>query len=131
MEELLPERFQRHKNKNMEIKAESKFIKVSPRKLRLVAKNLRGLNPVLAMEKLMLLQKDARSPLLKTLKSVISNATNNLKLNTQSLRIKKVEINQGGAFKRFHPAARGRTHPYKKRMSHIKIVLEEINGTKS
>ena len=115
----------------MEIKAESKFIKVSTRKLRLVAQNLRGLNPGLAIEKLKLVQKSARSPLIQTLKSAISNATNNLKLNSQNLRIKKVEINEGGAFKRFHFASRGRTHPYKKRMSHIKIVLEEINGTKS
>lgn len=115
----------------MEVKAISRFVKVSPRKVRLVANRIKGLAPQKVIETLKVVQKAAGLPIVKTLKSALYNATNNFKLSSDNLRIKKILVNEGGALKRFHPAARGRAHPYKKRMSHITVILEEIHGTKS
>ncbi|MBI1919174.1 50S ribosomal protein L22 [Candidatus Microgenomates bacterium] len=115
----------------MEVKAVSKFLKISPRKLRLLADSLKRLSAVEAVAMLKFVKKSASQPLRKTIESAIANATNNLKLPKENLRIKSLEVGEGGSFKRFRPSGRGRIHPYKKRMSHIKIILEEANGAKS
>lgn len=112
----------------MEVTAESRFIKVSPRKVRLVVESIKNLPLAQALERLKLIKKSASLPILKALTSALANATNNFKLAKETLRIKKIEVGEGGAFKRFHPIARGRVHPYKKRMSHIRIVLEGKSG---
>jgi len=52
-------------------------------------------------------------------------------LKKESLIIKKIEVNKGPALKRGQPISRGQMHPILKRTSHIKIVLEGKNGTKS
>lgn len=111
--------------------AYNRYVKVSPRKVRLVADTIRKLDIKKAQDILRLTRKVGALPILKTLNSAIANAGNNLKLDKTKLRIKEIMVNEAGAFKRFHPAGRGRVRPYKKRMSHIKIALEEINGTKS
>lgn len=115
----------------MEVKATSKFLKVSPRKLRLLVDNVRNLSAVEAVETLKFVRKAASLPLRKSIESAIANAANNLKLSKENLRIKSLEVGEGGSFKRFRPSGRGRIHPYKKRMSHIRVILEEVNGTKS
>ena len=61
----------------------------------------------------------------KTLKSAISNAVTNKNLQRDNLMIKTIDVLDGPAFKRFHHSTRGRIHPYKKRTSHITIVLSE------
>ena len=68
----------------------------------------------------------------KTLKSAIANAKNKNKLNEKDLKIKTIDVLEAPSYKRFHPSTRGRQHPYKRRGSHIRIVLEtkEENGTK-
>lgn len=114
----------------MEVKAEAKYIRMSPRKVRLVAQGLRGLLAKEALLKLQFLAKVAAKPLMKTLKSAIANATNNLKLKEENLKIKRIEIGQGPSFDRFRPVAHGQAHPYKKRTTHIKIILEGQDGTK-
>lgn len=108
----------------MEIKAESKGVKISPRKLRLVADLVRKMELKDAINTLSLVEKRAALPLLKTIKSALSNALNNAKLKEESLILKTVEIKEGPALKRYRPSTRGRVHPYKKRSSHIKVVLE-------
>lgn len=115
----------------MEVVALSRFVRISPRKVRLVAEHIKTLNPKRALEVLSVLKKEASEPLRKTLKSAMANAVKNFNLIEENLRIKKIEIGEGGAFKRSHPKGRGRTSPYKKRMSHIKIILEDKDGTKS
>ena len=129
MEERLREKFQ--KLKNMEIRAESKGIKISPRKLRLVADAIRNHSVNEALRILVVLHKRAGRALEKTIKSALANAVHNAKLKEEGLRIKSIEIAGGVALKRFHPSTRGRIHPYKKRSSDIKIILEEAHGTKN
>lgn len=113
----------------MEIQAESKYVRTSPRKLQLVAESLKGLSLKQALENLSFLRKRAAKPLLKTLKSAIANAVANFKLKEENLKIKSVQILKAPMLKRFRPVSRGVAHPYKRRMSHIKIVLTEY-GTK-
>lgn len=109
----------------MEITAEGKYIKMSPRKVRLVAEAIKKLSPSLALEHLALMPKRAGRPIAAVFKSVLANATNNAKLSADNLRIKSIVVSQGPALKRWRPVSRGRAHPYKKRMSHIRIVLSD------
>lgn len=111
----------------MEIAAISRGVKTSPRKVRLVADSIRGLSLRQAIDALSLVQKIGASALSNTLESALSNAMNNAKKNEEDLFVKSIEIFEGSAIKRAHFSTRGRMHPYKKRTSHIKIVLEEKN----
>lgn len=109
----------------MEVTAEAKYVKLSPRKVRLVAEAIKRLSPALALEHLALMPKRAAGPIALVLKSAVANATHNAKLSADVLRIKSVVVGGGPALKRWHPVSRGRAHPYKKRMSHIRVVLSD------
>ncbi|KKP79848.1 MAG: 50S ribosomal protein L22 [Candidatus Levybacteria bacterium GW2011_GWB1_35_5] len=119
----------------MEIIAISKSVRVAPRKVRLVADAIRKLSIPDALVSLSVLNKRAALSLNKTLKSAVANAKNNNKVEVKDLTIKTIDVLEAPSFKRFHPSTRGRAHPYKRRGSHIRIVLEKKeevqNGTKS
>lgn len=119
----------------MEIIAVSKGVRIAPRKVRLIADAIRKLSLSEALVSLSVLNKRAAGPLNKTLKSAIANAKNNNQVNVEDLTIKTIDVLEATSFKRFHPSTRGRVHPYKRRGSHIKIILEKkeevLNGTKS
>ena len=63
----------------------------------------------------------------KTLRSAMANAENNANLSAEELIIRDAIVEQGPALRRFRPCARGSAHPYKKRMSHFRIVLTDGN----
>lgn len=110
----------------MEITAEAKGVRVSTRKVRLVADAVRGLAAVDAVNVLTMTQKHGAYPLLKVVKSAMSNAKNNAKVAAvENLVIAQLEVHEGPFLKRFHASTRGRIRPYKKRSSHIKVVLTE------
>lgn len=117
----------------MKFIAVSKSVRMSPRKVRLVADTVRGTTVQEALRRLSLIEKRARDPIENTLKSALANAANRAKTTSEHLFIAAVEVGGGPALKRYHPSTRGRVHPYKKRSSHIKVVLEEVqtHGTKS
>lgn len=108
----------------MQITASSSSVRISTRKVRLVADSIRKLSIEQALINLAVLKNRGAGPLEKTLKSAIANAVNNNNLKQESLKIKSIDVLEAPAFKRFHPSTRGRIHPYKRRGSHIKIVLE-------
>lgn len=114
----------------MDIKVEANYIRVAPRKVKLVADAMRNLPLNRVIEELRLINKAGARPLLDAMVSAVANAVNNLKLNAESLTIKSIEINGGPALKRWMPVSRGMAHGYKKRMSHIKVVLEEKKWVK-
>ncbi len=122
MEELWQEKLV--KLKTMEIIAKAQSIRISPRKVRLVADSIRNLPLEKALNVLNMTQKRGASVLNALFKSAIANAINNAKKNKDSLTIKGIEVWDGPGIKRFHESTRGRVHPYKKRSSHIKIILE-------
>lgn len=100
-------------------------IKTSTRKVRLVADSIRGLSIAEAQDALMVIQKKGAHDLGKALDSAVANAVNNSRLEKSNLVIKTIDVNEGTFLKRFRPSTRGRVHPYKKRTSNIRIVLEE------
>jgi large subunit ribosomal protein L22 len=109
----------------MQVVAKSKYLRISPRKVRLVADNLRQLSPEAALTALLATNKKAAQPLAETLKQAIGNAVNNFNLNKQNLVIKEIQIGEGPVFKRWRAVSRGRAHPILKRTSHIRVVLED------
>ena len=121
-EELWQGRFQKH---NMEVRAVSKSVRVSPRKIRLVADVIRRLPVDEALGALSLLKKRGSDSLEKTLKSAIANATNNANLKREDLVIKSIDVLDAPSLKRYHPSTKGRAHPYKRKGSHVIIVLED------
>jgi len=108
----------------MEIVAKSDFIRISPRKLSLLARSIRGLRAVFALEILKSLNKKAAQPLILTLKQGIGNAVNNFKLDEESLVIKRLEVGKGPVLKRGRPVSRGQWHGILKRTSNLRIFLE-------
>ena len=111
----------------MEVVAQIKTERMTPRKVMLVADAIRNKKVDLALGALTLIRKRSAAPLLKLLNSAIANAVNNAKQNKDLLFIKRIEVTPGPFIKRFHASTRGRVHPYKKRTSHIRIVLEDKN----
>lgn len=108
----------------MEIKSVQKFVKTSPRKLRLVAVLARKMKPTEAIETLPFSRKRAADPLVKAIKTAVANAKER-GLKEENLFFKEIQINEGPRLKRGRPASRGVWHPYKRRMSHIRVVLVE------
>ncbi|OGH37926.1 MAG: 50S ribosomal protein L22 [Candidatus Levybacteria bacterium RIFCSPLOWO2_01_FULL_38_21] len=109
----------------MEYTAVAKSVRMGPRKVRLIADSIRKIDSIdKSLITLPLLKKRAANPIEKTLKSAVANAINR-GAKKEDLFIKSIEIMEGPALKRFRPSTRGRTHPYKKRSSHIKIVLTD------
>lgn len=114
----------------MQIVAVSKSVRMSPRKIRLVVDAVKHLSAVKAVEMLTLTPKKGATPLTKTIKSAMSNAVHNNKLDKATLLIDRIDITEGQVMKRFRPSTRGRIHPYKKRGTHIRVVLKEGGNKK-
>ena len=108
----------------MEIIAYQKSVRVSPRKLRLVADSVRSLHPAKALVHLQFMHKSAAGVLHKVMKQAVSNAINNLKLTEAEIKTKHIMVEEGPRYKRFNAASRGRARQILKRTSHIKVVLE-------
>ncbi len=109
----------------MEVSAKAKFIRMSPRKVRLVADVIRGLDVEEALVQLEFNKRAASLPLVKLLKSAISNAEQNHQLKRDNLFVKELTIDDGPTLKRWRPRAFGRATMLRKRSSHIAIVLGE------
>lgn len=116
----------------MEYQATAKYLRTAPRKLRLVADAIRKMSPQSALDYLEQVPKLAARPLLVTLKSAISNAKQK-NVNLEVLNFKTIEVMGGPALKRWHAVSRGSAHAYKKRMTHVRVILteKEQHGTKS
>ena len=107
----------------MDIRATSHYVRISPRKLRLVADSVKPLSVVHALSQLRTMDKRAAYHLHKTMRSCVANAITNAKAKEEDLVIKSIMIDEGPVFKRFQPVARGMAHNYKKRTSHITVIL--------
>lgn len=105
------------------VTASLKNYRIAPRKMRLVAGMIRGKNVTQARLILESATKKGSNPIGTLLDSAIANATNNFKLDENSLVIKEIRVDQGYVLKRFMPVSRGSAHPIKKRTSHVSIVL--------
>ena len=107
----------------MEIIASQKYLLLSPRKIRPVVALIKKMTPLEAVEKLPFIAKKASEPLAKVIKQALANAR--VKgLADSDLTFKEIQIGEGPRLKRGRPVSRGQWHPIKKRMSHIRVVLE-------
>jgi large subunit ribosomal protein L22 len=110
----------------MESKATVRFIRMSPRKARLVVDTIRGKSVPEALAALDFSSKAAARTVRKVLKSAVANAENNQKADqVEEMRVEEAFVNGGPMLKRFRPRAMGRAGRILKRTSHITIVLSD------
>ena len=107
--------------------AKLNYLKISPRKVRLVANLIRGKKLEEAQNLLRFTLKRGTLPLLKLLNQAVANAvSNNAIVNEKNLFISKIFIDEGPVAKRRFPRARGKSDIIRKRTSHVTIELDEI-----
>lgn len=109
----------------MEARAKLRHLRVSPRKVRLVADLVRDRSAEEALHTLRFTRKTASGPLKKLIESAVANAENNHGLDIDTLWVREIQVNEGPTLKRFRPRAQGRAFPIMKRTSHVSVVLEE------
>jgi large subunit ribosomal protein L22 len=114
----------------MQYVAEAKNLKISPRKMRLVVEGVKKMPLSFAVATLSVASQRASGPIKKALESAVANAVNNGKVKKENLFISEMFVNEGVSYKRYHFAARGRIRPYKKRTSHLKVILGVKEETK-
>lgn len=108
--------------------AHARYIRQSPRKVRLVANLIRGLTVSSAFAQLAQVTKAAAGPVEKTLRSAVANAENNFQKRRDALFVKEIRIDEGPDYRRWRPRAFGRAAPILKHSCHISIVLDERAG---
>jgi len=107
----------------MQAKAVARYVRIAPRKARLVVKLIVG-KPVEEALDILLFTPKAASPIIsKVLRSAIANAQNNHNMDSQELIVKKAFVDEGPTMKRFMPRAMGRSSRINKRTSHITVIV--------
>lgn len=113
----------------MQVKAKLSYLRIAPRKVRLVADLIRGKKAKEAEAILDFTVKAGSLPLLKLLKQAVANAKNNMQLDPANLFVARIFVDEGPKLKRWMPRARGQAYEIQKKTSHITIILEEIKKT--
>ena len=109
----------------METRASLKGVRLSPRKARLVARNVVGMDASKALDILQFTPQKAAGIIRQVLYSALSNSANNTSIDADSLVVKEIIVNEGPSWKRFLPRAQGRATQIIKRTSHITVILAE------
>ena len=112
----------------MEVSATLRYARLSPRKARLVANQVRGLQVERAVELLGFGRRKAAFTLKKVLESAIANAEHNEGADIDELRVGIVRVDQGPTFRRHRARARGRASGITKRTSHITLTVTDERG---
>ncbi len=107
----------------MEVKAQTRFVRVSPRKARIVVDLVRGKDIEEARRILAFTNKGIAETVEKTLNSAVANAENNNNLRADSLYVKRAFVDEGPTLKRIRPRAKGSASRIRKRTSHITIIV--------
>ncbi len=115
----------------MEVTATAKYIRMSPRKVRLVVDTVRGKPVQEAQAMLRFMPKAAARAVLMVVTSAVANAENNYTLDAEDLYIRRISADEGPTLKRFLPRAHGRVSPLLKRSTNITVVLEEKEEARS
>lgn len=108
--------------KVMEFKSEQKYIRISPKKVRPILREIKKLSVSQALLTLPFVGKRGAVVVEKVIKSAVANARQK-GVEVENLKIKEIIANAGPALKRGRPVSRGQWHPIKKRMTHLKVVL--------
>lgn len=109
----------------MEARAQASYVRISPRKVKIVLDLIRNKPVDVAMAILQNTPKAACEPLQKLLKSAAANAENNHNMDPKNLYVAECMVGPGPILKRIRPRAQGRAYRINKRTSHITLVLKE------
>ena len=107
----------------MEVRAYLRYLNIAPRKTRLVANLVKGMEVEKAKAQLLFCKKRAAKPILKLINSALANARNNLGIDG-TFFIKEIRVDQGPMLKRWMPRAFGRATMIQRKTSHVTLVLE-------
>jgi len=110
----------------MPVTAKLRYLRIAPRKVRLVADLIKGKKVSQALNFLEFLPKKAVLPFLKLLRQAIANAKHNFQLDESNLYISKILVDEGPKLKSWMPRAKGQAYEIHKRTSHITLILDEI-----
>ena len=105
------------------VRASARYVRIAPRKARLIADQVRGLHIEKARALLQFSPRAAAEDIHKLLNSAAANAENNHDLIADEMRISSITVDEGPTLKRFRPRAQGRATPIHKRTSHIAVAL--------
>jgi ribosomal protein L22 len=105
------------------VRASSRYVRVAPRKARLIADQVRGLHIDQARALLQFSPRGAAHDIGKLIESAASNAENNHDLDADEMRVAEITVDEGPTLKRYRPRALGRATPIHKRTSHIAVAL--------
>jgi ribosomal protein L22 len=108
------------------VRASAKYVRIAPRKARLVADQVRGLHIEKARALLAFSPRDAARDIQKLIDSAAANAENNHDLIGDEMRIASITVDEGPTLRRFRPRALGRATPINKRTSHIAVALTPV-----
>jgi ribosomal protein L22 len=108
------------------VKASARYVRIAPRKARLIADQVRGMHIESARALLQFSPRGAAHPIHKLINSAAANAENNHDLVGDEMRIATITVDEGPTLRRFRPRAMGRATPINKRTSHIKVALTPV-----
>jgi len=109
----------------VESRAVSRYLRIAPRKARLVVDMIRGKRVEQALGVLEFTTRGAAGLVAKTVKSAVANAESSQTVDVDKLYVKRAYVDEGPTQKRFMPRAHGRATPILKRTSHVTIVVDE------
>jgi large subunit ribosomal protein L22 len=109
----------------MEVRAQAKYIRVAPRKVRYVTEMVRGKKAGEALNILRFTPKKAARLVRKVVDSAVANASQRADVDVDTLYIKRIYVDEGPTLKRWRPRAMGRATRIMKRTSHITVILDE------
>ena len=109
----------------MESRASAQYVRMSPRKVRIVCDIIRGKDTKQALAILDATPRAAAEVIRKVLKSAVANAENNFGMNPDNLYISQIYADSGMIIKRYQPRAKGRGYRINKRTSHITVVVKD------
>jgi large subunit ribosomal protein L22 len=109
----------------LEAKAIAKYIRIAPRKVRIVADLIRGKSVGEAFAILQHTPKVASEVIEKVLKSAVANAEHNYDMNVDELFVSTIYVDKGPTAKRIHPRSRGQAFKILKRSSHVTVMVKE------
>jgi large subunit ribosomal protein L22 len=112
-----------------EVKSVAKYVRIAPRKVRIVADLIRGKSVADALAILKFTPKRGAFLLNKVLRSAIANAENNFDMDSDNLIVSKCFVDEGPTLKRIHPRSRGQAFSIFKRTSHITVIVSNKEET--
>ena len=110
-------------NTDNQVRATAKYVRMAPRKVRMVVDQIRNKSVEQALEALQFSTRAAAEPVAKVVRSAVANAENNNNLRANNLVVKAAYVDEGPTLKRIRPRAKGSASRINKRTSHITVIV--------